>query len=687
MQKYEEDLTNSIKRDTSRNKKLWQTIDKLRGKSTKAKLECKLYDCDGKLLSKEEADTEIEKFWKNIYQKHENNIEEVWNAETRKVYQELLDQEQHDIDITRYKDSTFPAILREHFDCQLCIHGKIAPMDYPHISHKEMSLYLRKIKKNKATGPDKVKGELYSLLEKSEICTSHLQNTLQDIVDKEIKIASWEKSKTTMIPKVNKPMASQLRPIALTNVSYKLYMTIQGRKIDQHILETNEQIETQAGFTTGGQIEDNLFVLQYCIEKSYRMKKELIVTCIDYSKAFDSIKRDKIIEALMHYRIHPKIIDTIAKIYQNDSTEIQIGELRKNINITSGIRQGCTGSTMLFKLITYMIISELNRRGTGYRDENVNIESLYFADDGLLLANSVEDAKNNLKIVIQVSREFGLEINKEKSNVMIFNMKEQPEQIEGIKVVDRIKYLGIEIDNKRNYFKTQRIKILEKARKLANMTYAVIEKSCNKLLIGKTYWKSVALPSILYGINVINLSEDDIKSLQTIENSVYRAILGAPDYAPNSTLRSEIGASLMKTRIINTRINYMKRMCERNKLLGLILHNLILEQNTKWIKVSMKYLDEVKLHIGDVETKSKREIKQICAIWDNEQWKSDINSKSTLKVYRHHKKQIQEEHIYNNHPSSVIWYKARINALQLNDRNRHTNKETRCIICENEIEN
>ena len=141
-------------------------------------------------------------------------------------------------------------------------------------------------------------------------------------------------------------------------------------------------------------------------------------------------------------------------------------------------------------------------------------------------------------------------------------MKEQPEHIEGIKVVDRIKYLGTEIDNKRNYLKIQRIKIIEKARKLANMTYAVIEKSCNKLLIGKTYWKSVALSAILYGINVINLTEDDIKSLHTIENSVYRAILGAPDYAyaPNSTLRSEIGASLMKTRIINTRINYMKRV-------------------------------------------------------------------------------------------------------------------------------
>ena len=64
----------------------------------------------------------------------------------------------------------------------------------------------------------------------------------------------------------------------------------------------------------------------------------------------------------------------------------------------------------------------------------------------------------------------------------------------------------------------------------------------------------------------------------------------------------------------------------------------------------MKYLDEIKLQIGDVETKSKREIKEICTMWDNEQWKSDINSKNTLKVYRHHKKQIKEEHIYNNHP-------------------------------------
>ena len=81
---------------------------------------------------------------------------------------------------------------------------------------------------------------------------------------------------------------------------------------------------------------------------------------------------------------------------------------------------------------------------------------------------------------------------------------------------------------------------------MANMTYSIIEKGCNMLLIGKTYWKGIALPSILYGVNVINLSEEEIDDLQNIKNSVYRTILNAPQYAPNSNLRSEIGSSLIK---------------------------------------------------------------------------------------------------------------------------------------------
>ena len=116
-------------------------------------------------------------------------------------------------------------------------------------------------------------------------------------------------------------------------------------------------------------------------------------------------------------------------------------------------------------------------------------DSKFFANDALILSHSLKDAKDNLDIVTQISRAYGLEINSEKSCVIIFNVKEQHEHLCNIKVVQKMKYLGIEIDSKRNYFKTQRGKIIQNVRKIANITYSVIEKSCNKLLIGNHFGK------------------------------------------------------------------------------------------------------------------------------------------------------------------------------------------------------
>ena len=51
---------------------------------------------------------------------------------------------------------------------------------------------------------------------------------------------------------------------------------------------------------------------------------------------------------------------------------------------------------------------------------------------------------------------------------------------------------------------------MNKARRYANLMPAVIAKSCNKLLIRKTYWKRAALPAILYGSEVVCYTENQI---------------------------------------------------------------------------------------------------------------------------------------------------------------------------------
>ena len=79
-------------------------------------------------------------------------------------------------------------------------------------------------------------------------------------------------------------------------------------------------------------------------------------------------------------------------------------------------------------------------------------------------------------------------------------------------------------------------------------------------MTAKTYLKNVAMPSILYGSNTVNLSDTELEKLQRIENGVYRQVLGAPKYAANCTLRGEIGASLMKRKIITVRIQYRMKI-------------------------------------------------------------------------------------------------------------------------------
>ena len=50
-----------------------------------------------------------------------------------------------------------------------------------------------------------------------------------------------------------------------------------------------------------------------------------------------------------------------------------------------------------------MIIAELDKRGNGYNDEHISLKS-FFANDALMLAQSLKDAKDNVDITTQISR-------------------------------------------------------------------------------------------------------------------------------------------------------------------------------------------------------------------------------------------------------------------------------------------
>lgn len=223
-------------------------------------------------------------------------------------------------------------------------------------------------------------------------------------------------------------------------------------------------------------------MLMYVIESCRRDKKELIPVFVDFAKAFDSIRRGSLINCMKRCKCDPRMIDIFANVYENDSTGFRVnGEKIGKMDVQNGIRQGCTCSPQLFIMAVNEIISDLQRSRLGFRNECVYVPALFFADDGVIFGNSVREVERMVDVLVRKTGEIGMTTNKSKCNVLVFNRKTELRSIKGVDVVKDVKYLGVRVSSGKDIFKVHRENVGIKARKMNNMTYLIIHKSCNKV--------------------------------------------------------------------------------------------------------------------------------------------------------------------------------------------------------------
>ena len=296
-------------------------------------------------------------------------------------------------------------------------------------------------------------------------------------------------------------------------------------------------------------------------------------------------------------------------------------------------------STTIFKLVTYKIIEYLEKKGIKYEIEGKNFNSLFFADDGMLFAKSKEEAERNLEILIEIGKEYGLYVNKEKSKVLIYGGKENCKEVGGIEVVQNLKYLGLIINNERDIYRLQKEKIEKEMKKYELLTYSTLSKCCNRMIIGKMYWKGVVLPTVLHGVGLMNIDGKKIEKLQSIEYGVYREILGALQDTVVEVLRGEIGVSLIETKIIQSRLLLVRSIWNgKNEWVKDILKELRGEKNNQWNKVLNRYLGKIGVQFEELVEMSKEEIKKKVQEKDNKKWKEGLEKKTSAIIYKEYKK-------------------------------------------------
>merc|ERR1712033_97935 len=223
---------------------------------------------------------------------------------------------------------------------------------------------------------------------------------------------------------------------------------------------------------------------------------------------------------------------------------------------------------------------------------------------------------------------YGLQINKKKTKIMSIRGQMNDNILKEYEKVDEATYLGITIGGKfSDIFEIENKRILRKADKKVFSTMEEVSKSANKALVGKAIWKQIKVPSLLFGRAVVPTCNTLAEKLQRKENKVWRHAMGIGGYATVAGLRGEMGASLMKTRVMRTTLQYVREVME-----------------------------------GKFENINKMMVE-----YDTKKWIKELEERSTLRYYRKGKESMGYENCYRNNAESMLYAQARINALKLEE--------------------
>ncbi|KAJ4426317.1 hypothetical protein ANN_27131 [Periplaneta americana] len=158
---------------------------------------------------------------------------------------------------------------------------------------------------------------------------------------------------------------------------------------------------------------------------------------------------------------------------------------------------------------------------------------LVYADDVNMLGENPQTIRENMGILLEASKEIGLEVNPEKTKYMIMSRDENIVRNGNIKIgnfsfeeVEKFKYLGATVTNINDTREEIKHRI-----NMGNACYYSVEKLLSSSLLSKNLkvriYKTVTLSVVLCGCETWTLTLREEHRLKVFENKVLRKIFGA----------------------------------------------------------------------------------------------------------------------------------------------------------------
>ena len=515
------------------------------------------------------------------------------------------------------------------------------------ITRKEIKRALRKLKPGKAIGQDRIPN---SFLKHGGPKLLNALGTIFNLMRTEgWTPEEWNSEVVTLIHKKgDKKDLDNYRAIAISSNVGKLFIRILTHRLLAIAEKQGWLPEAQAAFRQGRCIEDHQFILNYLIERANKTNSPLYLGFIDLRKAFDSVDRTTLWNKLTTLGLDTGSVKLLQGLYRCHKRTIKIGRITTApIPCHKGLRQGCPLSPLLFTLLLGEVSTKLKNTNIGTKISNTSLNSLVYADDLVLIANTEIDMAILLMKLVQSIAEIKLEINYSKSTVMSFScpilngragvwkihnpQKATPEEITN---TDTYTYLGLTVSRCRgntthwNNSKTT-------VNRQTNVIKAKANQTWDRLLSGRVMWTQAAKIRALKGAAVCNTPMDWIHSLDVAQNKFARWLTKTSPRTTATGLKRELGWNSIGEDIAMMKLAWLakvKKMGKDRWPTAVLTDAFYLSGRFMWQREVSETLKTYNIDQATlIHPNHKIHIKSAIESHREDQWQRNINNNPRLK--------------------------------------------------------
>lgn len=570
------------------------------------------------------------------------------------------------------------------------------------VSRMTVDRALTRIGARTAPGPDKVPACLVKGLGPDS--REQLAEVLTSVIEGAPIPEDWKHGRVVLIPKCREAAGNlpDYRPITITSVMYRLFASILKEWLSGWVEDRGVLTDLQNGFRPGRRLDDNIFVITQCAAIARKEGRSLLCCFMDVEKAYDNVPHAALFSCLIALGLPKALVSIIRRTYVENTITVHFGAVSSGrIVVTKGLRQGCPLSPLLYVVYASSVERALLKSCLGFRlrintsgiDEGCRLPGLAFADDLVVMAESTRDLQSLVDICHTELSLLGLRFSAKKTAIVRLagvGADEAEVTLGGDKLAIRTsyRYLGVHLSAEKDVYAVHEAAL----RKSAVRAQCILRRrclwGCNRYLMVRDLWKLVHVPALTFANAVVCLSAPTRQWIERRQREVGRIALGCHGHVAVEAIQGEMGWSTFEAREAISKLAYRGRLLflPRERWARRVFEYMAATCiRTDWARRIYQLEKQFGFFkhpvVADSASKWKAAVRQRVEEAEGDMWRSALETKSSLALYREHKRGIGPVRLYDNSLGSSLLFEARAGALRTVTRRSRFDPEVSCTLC------